>query len=277
MPLPRAVARTNRVLLNRILGPFALRLPAFGVVEHRGRRSGRLYRTPVNIFRQTDGYVVALTYGVGDWVRNVLAADECTLVTRGHARHMVRPRLVHDEQRRAVPPILRFVGALGRVSDFLYLQDDPSAMRRARRTHVPGWIRFFSPAAKALMSLGVPMGPDVLLTVRGRKSGLPRSTPVAVAEIAGRRWLVSPFGDVDWARNLRVAGRGTITTGRSRYEISARELSREEAVVFYRDVLEPYLHGNAVARWIVRNLDRIPEDPVEAARRATVFEVMALT
>src|SRR6266498_1317049 len=71
MPLPRSVTRFNRTILNRVLSPAAARLPAFGIVIHRGRKSGRSYRTPVNIFRQRDGYVIALTYGVGDWVRNV--------------------------------------------------------------------------------------------------------------------------------------------------------------------------------------------------------------
>jgi len=61
----------------------------------------------------------------------------------------------------------------------------------------PGWIRLLNPVFKALLAAGVPMGPDVLLTVRGRKSGLPRSTPVAVAEIAGRLWLVSPWSEID--------------------------------------------------------------------------------
>ena len=130
MPLPRPITRFNRLILNRVLSPAAARLPAFGIVIHRSRQSGRTYRTPVNVFRRPDGYVIALTYGVGDWVRNVLDAGECTLITRGRSYHMTRPRLVHDEERRAVPGILRFVGAVGNVSDFLYLHHD----RPARRT-----------------------------------------------------------------------------------------------------------------------------------------------
>ena len=123
------------------------------------------------------------------------------------------------------------------------------------------------------MAAGVPMGPDVLLTVRGRKSGLPRSTPVAIAEIAGRLWLVSPFGEVDWARNLRGAGRARMRSGRTVADITARELSHDERVAFYRDVLAPYVRGNAFARWIVRHVDGIPDDPVAAAALGPVFEV----
>jgi deazaflavin-dependent oxidoreductase (nitroreductase family) len=122
MPLPRAVARFNRRVTNRVLGPLAPYLPGFGVVVHRGRKTGRRYRTPVNVFPKTGGYVVALTYGPeSDWVRNVLAEGGCTIETRGRAVHLTAPRLVHDEQRHAVPAPLRLVGGLGNVSDFLVL------------------------------------------------------------------------------------------------------------------------------------------------------------
>src|SRR6266545_2581521 len=122
MPLPRSVARFNRRVTNRVIGPLAPHLPHFGVVVHRGRTSGRLYRTPVKLFPRPGGCVVALTYGPGsDWVRNVLAAGGCVLETRGRALPMTRPRLFHDEGRRAVPAPLRLVGGLGDVSDFLDL------------------------------------------------------------------------------------------------------------------------------------------------------------
>ncbi|MBV9354261.1 MAG: nitroreductase family deazaflavin-dependent oxidoreductase [Chloroflexi bacterium] len=122
MPVPRAVARFNRRVTNRVLGPLAPFLPAFGVIVHRGRRSGRSYRTPVNVFRRPGGFVVALTYGPDtDWVRNVLADGGCSLETRGRHWRLTRPRLIHDEARRSVPPVLRPIGGLGDVSFFLDL------------------------------------------------------------------------------------------------------------------------------------------------------------
>ena len=122
MPLPRAVARFNRRGTNRILAPLAQYLPGFGIVIHRGRGSGRLYRTPINIFPRPGGCAIVLTYGPGsDWVRNVLAEGGCTLETRGRTVRLTHPRVVHDEQRRAVPAPLRFVGRLADVSDFLVL------------------------------------------------------------------------------------------------------------------------------------------------------------
>ena len=79
--LARKVAHFNKRVTNRISGPLAPHLPGFGVVGHVGRTSGRRYETPVNVFRRPGGFVIALTYGTqADWVRNVLAADGCTLV-----------------------------------------------------------------------------------------------------------------------------------------------------------------------------------------------------
>lgn len=127
MVLPRHLARFNRVVTNRVTAPVAGWLPGFGIVVHRGRRSGREYRTPINIFRTSDGYVAALTYGVTDWARNVIAAAGCELETRGHRVRLTDPRLVHDPTRREMPPVVRqIVGVIG-VTDFLYLRTVPPA------------------------------------------------------------------------------------------------------------------------------------------------------
>ena len=122
MPLPRFIARVNRRVTNRLLGGLARRLPRFGVIVHRGRRSGRQYRTPVNVFRRGDRCIIALTYGSNaEWVRNVLADGGCTLETRGQTLHLSRPRLFHDEARSAVPAPVRLVLGIVRVYDFLEL------------------------------------------------------------------------------------------------------------------------------------------------------------
>ena len=59
MPIPRIVGRWNRVGLNRVTKRIAPWMPGLGVVVHRGRRSGRMYQTPVNVFAAGDGYVFA--------------------------------------------------------------------------------------------------------------------------------------------------------------------------------------------------------------------------
>jgi deazaflavin-dependent oxidoreductase (nitroreductase family) len=121
MPLPQALARFNRRVTNPLMmgGLGRLHPAGYAVVVHRGRRSGRAYRTPVSAFRRRGGYVIALTYGPGtDWVRNVLAAGECFLERRVR---LTNPRVVRDPSRRLVPPLVRLVLRLIGVDYFLLL------------------------------------------------------------------------------------------------------------------------------------------------------------
>lgn len=128
MPIPRTVARVNRLVTNRIIGPVAGHVPGFGVIVHQGRRSGRQFRTPVNVFRVRDGYLVALTYGPkSDWVKNVMAAGGCVMQTRGHRIRMVGTRIIHDESRSEVPTAVRVVLGLLAVTDFLRLSPESQA------------------------------------------------------------------------------------------------------------------------------------------------------
>jgi deazaflavin-dependent oxidoreductase (nitroreductase family) len=109
--------------LNRVTKRIAPWAPGFGLVIHCGRRSGRRYETPVNVFPSEDGYVFALTYGPDtDWVKNVMAAGGCDLITRGRTVHLASPRLFHDEARIAIRPFeRRILGVIG-VADFLSLK-----------------------------------------------------------------------------------------------------------------------------------------------------------
>ena len=127
--LGASVAHFNRRVTNHLTRPFARRLPGFGVVVHTGRRSKRRYETPVNVFRSADGYVIALTYGTeSDWVRNVLAAGWCDLITRGRRERLTSPVIRHDERQRPVPSVIRPVLRVLRVNDFLYVASDRSAV-----------------------------------------------------------------------------------------------------------------------------------------------------
>jgi deazaflavin-dependent oxidoreductase (nitroreductase family) len=123
MPFPRALARLNKVGLNRLTRHTAPLTPGMGVVVHRGRRSGRRYETPVNVFRTPEGYVFALTYGPDcDWVRNVLAAGECELRTRRRTVRLVAPRVFHDATRSDIRPLERQALRVMGVADFLSLR-----------------------------------------------------------------------------------------------------------------------------------------------------------
>lgn len=127
MLLPPWLARFNRVVTNPLARPLARRLPGFAVVHHVGRRTGRPYRTPVNLFRSGNRYVIALTYGANrDWVKNVLSARGCSVETRGRIVQLTDPRVVKGEHGvvpAAVRPILRAIGVTG----FMELSGDGRA------------------------------------------------------------------------------------------------------------------------------------------------------
>jgi len=106
----RWVAAFNLAVTNRITSRFAARWPGFGILTHAGRKSGKLYRTPVNVFREPEGFLIALTYGrESEWVKNVLAAGGCKLETRRVLYQLSAPTIVHDATRRRFPLIVRMV------------------------------------------------------------------------------------------------------------------------------------------------------------------------
>jgi len=125
MPAPHWLGRFNRQVTNRVTRPFARWLPGFGVVMHEGRRSGRRYRTPVNVFRRPGGFAIALTYGAGaEWVRNVLAAGHADIATRGRSVSVVEPRVIHDAQRSLVPRPIRPILKALHVDSFLVADEE---------------------------------------------------------------------------------------------------------------------------------------------------------
>lgn len=110
----RWLAKINIVFTNRITSLFAGWLPGFGILTHVGRKSGKLYRTPVNVFRAPDGFIIALTYSSeSEWVKNVLAAGGCEVKTRGRRYQLSAPRVVHDPSRRRFPVPVRIVPIVG--------------------------------------------------------------------------------------------------------------------------------------------------------------------
>jgi deazaflavin-dependent oxidoreductase (nitroreductase family) len=149
--------------------------------------------------------------------------------------------------------------------------------KQIRSTRLPWFVPYFNPIARTLLAAGVPLGPNVLITIRGRKSGLPRTTPLTLVKFSGRRWLMAPFGEVNWVRNLRAAGHATITVGRRKETVTAVELGPTEAEAFFRDVLIPRVRWTRVGAWIVRHLDQVDLDhPIEAAQGRPVFELHPL-
>jgi deazaflavin-dependent oxidoreductase (nitroreductase family) len=125
--LPAWLARINRLVTNPLLRPVAARAPYFGIVVHRGRVSGRVYRTPVNVFQRCEEFIFALTYGPDrDWVRNVMHHGRFTLIHLGRSTELIEPRLQETTEAPAVLPVVAR-GILRRASVHTFLL--------ARRAH----------------------------------------------------------------------------------------------------------------------------------------------
>jgi deazaflavin-dependent oxidoreductase (nitroreductase family) len=142
----------------------------------------------------------------------------------------------------------------------------------------PRWVfASFNPIARFLMAAGVPLGFNGLITVRGRKSGLPHPTPVVIIEVSGRRWVWCPWGDVQWVRNLRAAGRATITLRRREQDVAATELDATQRVGFFRDVMAPLARRFPFGFQFIRIVDGVDlNDPIAAADGRRVFELHPL-
>jgi deazaflavin-dependent oxidoreductase (nitroreductase family) len=92
--------------------------------------------------------------------------------------------------------------------------------------------RYLKPMNKVMMAaqkLGIPTGPAMVLTVPGRKSGRPRSTPMTPFEHDGGLYTVAGYPGSDWAANARAAGAGTLSRGRKSRRVKIVELSTQEA------------------------------------------------
>lgn len=144
-------------------------------------------------------------------------------------------------------------------------------------SRIPFFVGVFNPIAHRLLATGLPLGPNGLLTVAGRRSGLPRTTPVAIIEVGGRRWVSGTFGEVQWVRNLRAAGQARISLHGREEAVVAVELSPAAAAEFFRGVLAPYIRRVPLGTWLIRRVlgvGDILDDPAAAARAHPVFELV---
>ena len=154
--------------------------------------------------------------------------------------------------------------------------------RHGRSSHGPSVaFSLLNWGIKALLRLGVRvtiLGPMMLLTVRGRKTGKPRTIPVDVHEEDGRRFLMATHGEGNWVRNLRVAGEGSLSLGRHYQAFTAVELAPEEAGLAIKDILGPLLasqgiRGNALRQHLGVRADSSLNDFIAVAKTHPVFEL----
>ncbi len=168
--------------------------------------------------------------------------------------------------------------------------DGPSSARPDLRERIARrFFRLVNPLARRMIPAGVPTGaPNVLLIVRGRRSGIERTTPVAMLDFDGHSYVQATYGAKGWACNLRAAGEATIIYpgGRS-CPVHAIEVPSDEAAAILRRVLESYRQLGflrTVLGWHVRppvavlrrcriRIDDTPQDYLAEAQRHPLFEL----
>lgn len=140
--------------------------------------------------------------------------------------------------------------------------------------------RYLKPMNKVMMAvqkLGLPTGPAMVLTVPGRKSGQPRSTPMTPFEFHGGLYVVAGYPGADWAKNARAAGTGTLSRGRRSRQVKVVELTADEA----RPVLRVYPGEVPVGVMFAKRSGMVCDgtaDEFEAlAGRITVFRFDPIT
>lgn len=162
----------------------------------------------------------------------------------------------------------------------------PSPRERVLTALSLALFRAFGPLIRRAIRRGV-AGPNVLVTVRGRRSGRPRTTPVAMLELGDARYLQASFGDVAWVRNLRAAGEARVARGRWSEMCAATELPPEVAGPLMRTALAPFHRSRLVGallgptlrppvailyRYRLR-IDDTPDEYLAEARRHPLFEL----
>ena len=134
---------------------------------------------------------------------------------------------------------------------------------------------------KVVLHLGIPLtllGPMMLLTVRGRKTGTSRTVPVDLYEHAGQHFLIATHGEGNWVYNLRATGKGSLSLGRKHQVFTALELPAEDAGSVIKEVLGPLLTSQGVSGSVLRQhldvtADTSQDDFTRAAQSHPVFQL----
>lgn len=135
----------------------------------------------------------------------------------------------------------------------------------------PSWLKPMNKLLIAAQKLGIPAGPAMVLTVRGRKSGQSRSTPMTPFDHDGGLYTVAGYPGSDWAANARAAGLGTLTRGRRSRRVLIVELSAEDSKPVLRAFAVKVPVGVKFAKRSGLVIDGTPNEFERLAGRLAVF------
>lgn len=148
------------------------------------------------------------------------------------------------------------------------------------RAAPPRWLKHANKVVMALLRLGVPISrheSPVVLTVPGRTTGKPRSTPVTPMTVDGVRYVVNGYPGADWVRNVRAATEVTLRQGGRSERVRLVELSPAEA----RPVLREFTAQVAVGVEMMKRAGILetgtPDEAEAMAGRLPVFRVEGIT
>jgi deazaflavin-dependent oxidoreductase (nitroreductase family) len=154
----------------------------------------------------------------------------------------------------------------------------PAAATQVPPATAPAFVRALNPLIRRLLGAGMPMGPNTLLTVRGRRTGQLRTFPVGVFEVDGRRFVMGSFGETNWIRNLRASGEATIRAAGVDQPVQAIELSPEDAAPVLRRTLARFLARRLMApmlrSWYGVDANSTDADFLARAREHPMFELI---
>ncbi|TRW86338.1 nitroreductase family deazaflavin-dependent oxidoreductase [Mycolicibacterium sp. 018/SC-01/001] len=135
----------------------------------------------------------------------------------------------------------------------------------------PWWLKPMNKVLMAATRIGLIKDGPVVLTVTGRTSGKPRSTPITPFEVDGKRYVVGGFPGADWVRNARAHPEAVMTRGKVREPVRMVELSAEEARPLLRQF--PVLVPTGVS--FMRNAGLVtgphPDESEALAGRCAIF------
>jgi deazaflavin-dependent oxidoreductase (nitroreductase family) len=148
------------------------------------------------------------------------------------------------------------------------------------RIRPPGWLRPMNKVLMVLLRLGVPISraeAPVVLTVPGRKSGKPRSTPITPMHVDGKRYVVNGYPGADWVSNVRAADRVTLVQGRRSERVRMAELPPDEARSILREFPAAVPTGVQLMKRAGVLTDGTPDECAGLAGRLPVFRIDPIT
>jgi deazaflavin-dependent oxidoreductase (nitroreductase family) len=141
----------------------------------------------------------------------------------------------------------------------------------------PGWLKPMNKIMMAVQKLGIKTGPVRVLTVAGRKSGQPRSTPATPFTHDGNLYVAGGYPRADWVLNIRAAGEGTMSSGRSSERVRFTELTAEEARPVFRVFPKEVPGGVGFYKRNGQVTDGTPDEFEALAGRCPVFRIDRVT